>query len=361
MLDSVNQYGTSLLGSYGWAVLWSLLKIVALVLAAAIVGQAEAASIAVRFTSLAAVHPGQYATAAVATRARASCTIVVTYKSGRSTAAGLGTKTASSAGRVSWTWKVGTRTTRGSWPVKVTCRYGGDEFIILMPRRSRPGALETTRRLRRTLNQTALLHDEGLSIQVTASYGIASLPEDAQDREQLLIIADRAMFSSKGRGRDRIARNRLIRRHIDQFGRRCVFHCQRLARRRGIAARIRRRPRPHDHVALRATARVGHRAKRDQRCRIAVVGRARRRHRRRLIRSVRYRAVRRAAAGPPRQLAHYHVHPRRAGDDRPGRLEAKEAGKVPVLEDPDERPERRGDRQRVHHERLERQGRGKQA
>ncbi len=83
-------------------------------------------------------------------------------------------------------------------------RYGGDEFIILMPRRSQPGALEITRRLRRTLNQTAFLQDEGLSIKVTASYGIASLPEDAQDREKLLLIADRAMFGSKGRGRDRI-------------------------------------------------------------------------------------------------------------------------------------------------------------
>ena len=83
-------------------------------------------------------------------------------------------------------------------------RYGGDEFIILMPRRSQPDALEVTRRLRLKLNQTAFLRDEGLSIKVTASYGIASLPEDAQDREKLLLIADRAMFGSKGRGRDRI-------------------------------------------------------------------------------------------------------------------------------------------------------------
>ena len=83
-------------------------------------------------------------------------------------------------------------------------RYGGDEFIILMPQRSQSGALETTRRLRRTLNQTTFLQDEGLSIRVTASYGIASLPEDAQDQEKLLLIADRAMFGSKGRGRDRI-------------------------------------------------------------------------------------------------------------------------------------------------------------
>ena len=83
-------------------------------------------------------------------------------------------------------------------------RYGGDEFIVLMPRRSQSGALEVTRRLRRPLNQTALLRDEGLEVRVTASYGIASLPDDAQDREELLLIADRAMFGSKGRGRDRI-------------------------------------------------------------------------------------------------------------------------------------------------------------
>jgi diguanylate cyclase (GGDEF)-like protein len=73
-----------------------------------------------------------------------------------------------------------------------------------MPRQSQPGALEVTRRLRRSLNQTVFLSDEGLEVKVTASYGIASLPEDAQDREKLLLIADRAMFGSKGRGRDRI-------------------------------------------------------------------------------------------------------------------------------------------------------------
>jgi diguanylate cyclase (GGDEF)-like protein len=83
-------------------------------------------------------------------------------------------------------------------------RYGGDEFIILMPRRSQPATLEVTRHLRRVLNQTTFMKDEGLAIKLTASYGIASLPEDARDRETLLLIADRAMFGSKGRGRDRI-------------------------------------------------------------------------------------------------------------------------------------------------------------
>ena len=83
-------------------------------------------------------------------------------------------------------------------------RYGGDEFIILLPRRSQAEALEITRRLRRALNANAFLEDEGLEIHLTASYGIATMPEDAQDRESLLLIADQALFGSKQQGRDRI-------------------------------------------------------------------------------------------------------------------------------------------------------------
>ena len=108
------------------------------ILSLALVGQAEAASLTVRFTSLPAVYRGHYETAVVVTRPRASCSIVVTYKSGRSTAAGLTTKTASSVGRVSWTWKVGSRTTPGSWPVRVTCRLGTTsgtalKYLIVRP------------------------------------------------------------------------------------------------------------------------------------------------------------------------------------------------------------------------------------
>lgn len=72
-----------------------------------------------KFTS--PINRGANATAAVKTKAGARCSIIVEYKSGLSTAAGLGDKTASSKGAVSWTWKVGTRTTPGSWPVTVSC------------------------------------------------------------------------------------------------------------------------------------------------------------------------------------------------------------------------------------------------
>ena len=83
-------------------------------------------ALTVRFTKLtSSVHRGAYATASVATAGGAYCTITVTYKSGPSKAAGLGSKTANSAGAVSWTWLVGSRTTPGAWPVTVTCSKSG--------------------------------------------------------------------------------------------------------------------------------------------------------------------------------------------------------------------------------------------
>ena len=49
------------------------------------------------------------------------CTIVVNYSSGPSNATGLTPKTSDPSGNVSWTWKVGGNTTRGTWPITVSC------------------------------------------------------------------------------------------------------------------------------------------------------------------------------------------------------------------------------------------------
>jgi hypothetical protein len=55
----------------------------------------------------------------------ATCNISVVHKSSRLTAAGLGPKTADSNGIVSWTWKVGTKTTPGTWRIVVTATING--------------------------------------------------------------------------------------------------------------------------------------------------------------------------------------------------------------------------------------------
>lgn len=71
------------------------------------------------------VRAGSYATLVAETEAGADCTITVYYKSGPSEAAGLAPKSADGDGRVSWTWKVGTRTTPGSWRIVVTATVDG--------------------------------------------------------------------------------------------------------------------------------------------------------------------------------------------------------------------------------------------
>jgi hypothetical protein len=76
------------------------------------------------------VARGHNATLMVQTSPNTSCSIEVDYASGPSSAAGLVTKNSDGAGNVSWTWKVGTNTTRGSWPITVTCGSGSAQTNI---------------------------------------------------------------------------------------------------------------------------------------------------------------------------------------------------------------------------------------
>jgi hypothetical protein len=79
----------------------------------------------VKLTSLTSpASAGSNATIAVNTAANAKCQITVHYKSGPSKAQGLFPKSADNQGQVSWTWKVGTNTTPGTWPISVICSSG---------------------------------------------------------------------------------------------------------------------------------------------------------------------------------------------------------------------------------------------
>ncbi len=70
------------------------------------------------------IHRGATAMLVARTAAHATCSIDVEYASGPSSAQGLGDKTANGSGVVTWSWKVGSRTTFGAWPVTVTCNVG---------------------------------------------------------------------------------------------------------------------------------------------------------------------------------------------------------------------------------------------
>jgi diguanylate cyclase (GGDEF)-like protein len=84
-------------------------------------------------------------------------------------------------------------------------RYGGDEFVVLLPQTSKKNSLMVVRRLRDLLNSKVFFADEGLNIKVTASFGVASFPIDGRTRKELLRMADEAMYLVKNTTRDNIA------------------------------------------------------------------------------------------------------------------------------------------------------------
>jgi hypothetical protein len=103
-----------------------LVALAAVIAVSAIVGSAGASSSSVRLIHVTSpVSAGSYATlVARVVPSRVTCSITVYYYSGPSHAAGLYSKRPI-AGRVSWTWKVGTRTTPGRWPIRVSCGRAG--------------------------------------------------------------------------------------------------------------------------------------------------------------------------------------------------------------------------------------------
>jgi diguanylate cyclase (GGDEF)-like protein len=84
-------------------------------------------------------------------------------------------------------------------------RYGGDEFIVILPRHTKEQALVKVELMREAINSTAYLHKEELDVRVTASFGLATYPLDATDKRELLVQADRCLFRSKRRGKNTIS------------------------------------------------------------------------------------------------------------------------------------------------------------
>jgi diguanylate cyclase (GGDEF)-like protein len=84
-------------------------------------------------------------------------------------------------------------------------RYGGDEFVILLPQTSKESACTVARRLHRMIRETTWLTSEGLSVQITPSVGVAAFPTDSRTKVQLLQLADEAMYQVKNANRDGVA------------------------------------------------------------------------------------------------------------------------------------------------------------
>lgn len=84
--------------------------------------------------------------------------------------------------------------------VDVCARYGGEEFVIILPQCDRENAIEVAERLREVIASTPVPKVG----QVTASIGVATYPTGAKNKEELVEMADRAMYLAKAAGRNRV-------------------------------------------------------------------------------------------------------------------------------------------------------------
>lgn len=81
-------------------------------------------------------------------------------------------------------------------------RFGGDEFSVTLPETDRRGAVQTAHRLRRAIRAHRFTPVEGAEASLTASFGVATYPDDGETGETLLRHADEAMYLVKTGTRD---------------------------------------------------------------------------------------------------------------------------------------------------------------
>jgi diguanylate cyclase (GGDEF)-like protein len=84
-------------------------------------------------------------------------------------------------------------------------RYGGDEFVILLPQTDKTSALVVAKRLQEMMRRTQFLADDGLNLNVRCSMGLATYPEDAKSSHEIIRQADEMMYMVKNSSRDNIA------------------------------------------------------------------------------------------------------------------------------------------------------------
>jgi diguanylate cyclase (GGDEF)-like protein len=84
-------------------------------------------------------------------------------------------------------------------------RYGGDEFIVLLPQTGKDAALEVAQRLLRATRESSYSLSEELALSVRASFGLASYPEDGLRAHEIIRAADDMMYLVKNTTRDNIA------------------------------------------------------------------------------------------------------------------------------------------------------------
>ena len=93
----------------------------------------------------------------------------------------------------------------GIRPDDLLCRYGGEEFCLLLPGLAPAEALAVAERLRAAIEAEAQRAIRGTEVRrITSSFGVATLLSGARSLEELIDQADQALYRSKEAGRNRV-------------------------------------------------------------------------------------------------------------------------------------------------------------
>src|SRR5262245_9285741 len=100
--------------------------------------------------------------------------------------------------------EVGTILSQAVRESDILARYGGDEFMVVLPETPASGALVIAERLRKAIEEHGFLRGQGLQARISAPFGIASYPDHALTPEGLIQKADQAMYRVKERDKNGI-------------------------------------------------------------------------------------------------------------------------------------------------------------
>jgi diguanylate cyclase (GGDEF)-like protein/PAS domain S-box-containing protein len=88
----------------------------------------------------------------------------------------------------------------------IACRYGGEEFLLLLPDMDCETAQERAERFRKDLQETTITYHD-VALKITISIGLATYPLAGQDYETLIQKADEALYAAKEQGRNRVVKS----------------------------------------------------------------------------------------------------------------------------------------------------------
>ncbi|MBU1666228.1 MAG: diguanylate cyclase, partial [Gammaproteobacteria bacterium] len=100
--------------------------------------------------------------------------------------------------------EVGKMLSRQVRETDMACRYGGEEFLLLLPESSLETATERAEALRLKVHELELSYQQQSLGRITLSLGVAELPEHAETGDALIAAADAALYQAKNAGRDRV-------------------------------------------------------------------------------------------------------------------------------------------------------------